>query len=501
MKEEKDTPSRHPRSAKKTQELKKDCLALNDYPTQTAKLEESFTTALDLFEASLRYMGFLDQLIRDVKDETGTYKKEEKFLKYFGRTAVLSREAEATVDSQLNLFGLVHGKISTGLKWFLKNFKDHLNELKSPSKAIVWKKEVDEIINSLNYYLESEGGFKKELKRATNQVANRLAKSKFMLRKETIQKLSQLTRKQREDHIMDLYQDQIEIWSKVKSLFAPYSSTPPIILISTEEAEDIKTESAKSKRNKKRREAKRLKKLALSKKEELEGSRPVEVSEETEKSTSTFTSIVEQDHKKEDSSRTDLPERKEELKEIPSMPISQKEDKEPEVSTDLVPKHILEAVETQISRILIAAPHKIEPKKDTKKSAEGLRISKRNLSVLESVFVKPISDISMEDFDNMIESDAGFRGRVYGGKRSHLYEIFVLLNKDNKPSHFLSFIEYQKKRKMKENVMKYHFSLHRPHMRGKNKQRKTRSMYPALVEFARDHLQRFNLTPEFIKTN
>lgn len=459
-------------------------MGLESYPTATSNLGEAFSCAFELFSSSVQNIEFLDGLLKEVKGETTIPAKMKKYQMYFGRIMTAPGKEGSDYIEELEK---LHAKLKTGLNKYRMMFQLNNELYKTHSERTDhWTCEVDRFIGGFDEWISSSWGFDGCLKNAENQIVHRRRP------RQSNRSLQYVDIFRDEDHAIGMLQDQKDLWTKVRELFLPYSSHPPEQLVTKHKSDvELQDEKAKIKkkadRNKKRRERAKRKKAELRQQQELTGKASLEEKEnksiECERAKETMVAV----------NKITTPVT------TPSPPRSQPNETESKNSSKVDVEGVASTLTTETPENPKAVRKKQPVKKEPSKF-EALTVSKKNLKVLQEIFTDPISrDISIDDFDNMIRSEAGFRGRVYGSRRSQLYEVYIEAH-GGKFSEFLSLQEYKKRKKIGKDVEKHHFTLHRPHMRGKNAKGQTRFMYPALVELARLHLSRFGLTPQNIES-
>jgi len=524
----------------KAQNKAKEKLTFENYPTQTTCIRDAFVLVTELFEHNLNHFQFMDGLLKEVM-ETKT-NRVLKFKEYFGKVKIsfdkrryVKGRTEIPLEDHCSELDSIHQVVILKYKKLINDLKgriaviNEINELCEKNKVLpkldFFAQAADLFIERFTEYKKAESGRLDSI----NEVFNRHRKSKNKI---SPFKTSLYTDIFKEDYLITTYLDTIMIFSKAIDILAPYSSHPPETRdVIEEEAEKKQVEEQISLNNandksKRKRERKRLqsqrfadgqsqnKSVSLVPPTESEKPQSQDIANTHQNSVPIFDKDFNEGEKediheaqpknhlpipqeeilslpKEDKQTPFLPEFKEEqtqptqkIIEISSKP---KEKGTAQLSTKNRPKRNRKP-NSRTEKTLIASPSK------------PLQISKRNFKTLDNVFTHPIlNSISIDAFDTLIESEAGFRGRVYGGHRSHIYEVYLLLTEEQKPSHFLNFEEYQKGKKEKHNIKKYSFTLHRPHPRGKSKKGKTRDMYPQLVTLARERLEDFKLTPNTIR--
>lgn len=505
--------------------LANDEYAITDYPISTANLDDAFVTAIDLFKTSLDHISYMDKLLTEVKEIQNLSKKSAKYFEYFGRPAVLPgsiRELNYdTITDYINQIDEMHQKINKGLNQYLSNFENRLTQHRTiyPVQEF-WTSEVDRIIHGLTLWIDgSDRSFKSSLDACERQIRTRL-------QRKSKNKDRRYTDILKEDHIIDFLTDQIDVWSKVRDVFRPYSSSPPKVILMEEnsvEEKKVRDDELTKKRIKaaeKRKRQKQNKRLHNINKSLTVSSDEISTMTLQEKNNDLLNiidgdrsledDILTRNIKKEEPSSSSLDKSPTTVSndEIRTVILSQKNNTLEEVASHTESnQHLKDEVlinntkkeEISVSKINEDLPVKKGKARKKKPNLtliqrDFLSIKKNNYEVLESIFQRPIAtDISINSFDNMIRSKSGFKGRVYGGKKSTIYEIYVTLNQLDMPKNFVDFYEYNQLKKRGEKVKKYNFTLHRPHLRGKN-QKGHVDMYPALVEIASERLAGFNFT-------
>jgi hypothetical protein len=519
----------------------KEKFTFENFPTQTTCLKDAFELVIELFELNLSHFQFMDGLLMEVMHTEKNMALQ--FQGYFGKInlafekgQVVKGRTEVPIENHCSELRSIHQVVIQKYTELINDLKGRLvvinqiNELCKKNKVLpdlkIFAQAADLFIKEFTEYKKSESERIDNINEGYNKYRQHKTKTQEF-------KTSKYTEVFKEDYLITSFSDIVVIFSKAIDILAPHSSYLPDNRDRTE-AEGVKeppkqidlkrtNNKSKRRRDRKRPQAQR---------------RP----EEQNKNKSFSFTPSEENEKPRDQNQSHLPiledgfsdEKKEDVKESTlqaHLPVPQEETvslskgdeqespfpkfKEEQIQT------LQKIIETNSRPMEKETAHSFEtsnnlsthrqPKKRKKHKPQTLKvlssspsltlqISRRNFKTLEEVFTHPILDcISMDSFDTMIESEAGFRGRVYGGHRSHIYEVYLLLTEEQKPVRFLSFEEFQRGKTEKNLIKKYSFTLHRPHLRGKNKKGNTRNMYPQLVTLARRRLEDFKFTPDTIR--